>query len=197
MVNTYFREETPGLYVEAIAAHGMTAKALLSPHELHELRIERAAELLSAVAIQGDTVLDVGCGYGSLIPKVPAGVKYIGMDPNKTLLDEASKNYPTHFFIHSGIPLANDVPPPISDYVVSLGVACHLKPGWESLAWYARKLQLMARKGIIIEVQGDSYSGSFTKFSMVEVTQAFCQRPKHDNILSSAQDSATTILFML
>jgi SAM-dependent methyltransferase len=194
---SFFRDDTETLYVVSAHEHGATSKALFSPEELHDSRVERAGELLKMAAVQGDTVLDVGCGYGSLIPHVPAGVKYVGMDPNPAFLKKASEDYPSTLFIHSGIPLADNIPPPLCDYVVSLGVACHLMSGVASLVWYAHKLQLMARKGIIIEIQTPAYNGSFTKFSTEEIVQAFCQRIKAENTLSHPKDSASTYLFFL
>jgi 2-polyprenyl-3-methyl-5-hydroxy-6-metoxy-1,4-benzoquinol methylase len=46
----------------------------------------------------GEYVLDIGCGNGKLISGLPPGVKYLGTDFSKTLIDEAKKLYPQNEF---------------------------------------------------------------------------------------------------
>lgn len=46
----------------------------------------------------GQVVLDIGCGNGKLVSGIPDGVKYVGTDFSRTLLQEAKKLYPEHDF---------------------------------------------------------------------------------------------------
>ena len=51
----------------------------------------------------GQSVLDIGCGNGKLVSGLPKGVKYVGTDFSKTLLEEARKLYPNHIFRYGNV----------------------------------------------------------------------------------------------
>jgi len=51
----------------------------------------------------GANVLDIGCGNGKLVSGLPAGVKYLGTDFSKTLLNEAKLLYPNNEFIYGNV----------------------------------------------------------------------------------------------
>ena len=51
----------------------------------------------------GQCILDVGCGNGRLVTGLPAGVAYTGFDFSKTLLAEATKQFPTQKFVYGDV----------------------------------------------------------------------------------------------
>lgn len=193
-----FRDGTASLYEEAFAKHGATPAALLSPPELHALRLKRAAAMVGALVPPGSTLLDLGCGYGALRPLVKPSVTYVGMDSNESMLAAARGRYPETLFVHAEFP-----PPPGEcegwDYVVALGVACHLEPGRENLRWFASQLQRVAWRGMFVEFQSveRGYVGKLSSFSTDDVTYAFSQRPSVDHVLSDGEDSTVTVFFRL
>ena len=65
----------------------------------HRLRMRKAAEL-----VEGDTLLDVGCGIGHLYPYVRAQVKeYVGIDTSEHMLNAAKEFYPDVEFTYGDI----------------------------------------------------------------------------------------------
>jgi 2-polyprenyl-3-methyl-5-hydroxy-6-metoxy-1,4-benzoquinol methylase len=47
--------------------------------------------------IRGD-ILDVGCGYGLLVPLLPPGTTYVGVDSGPEILQYLRRTYPGHEF---------------------------------------------------------------------------------------------------
>ena len=45
--------------------------------------------------LRGD-VLDIGCGYGRIVPRLPAGSAYVGLDSGSEILQYLRKTYPKH-----------------------------------------------------------------------------------------------------
>ncbi len=43
-------------------------------------------------------VLDLGCGAGGLIPVLPSGCSYVGVDHTPGLIESNKENFPQHFF---------------------------------------------------------------------------------------------------
>lgn len=75
----------------------------------------------------GQSVLDIGCGNGKLVSGLPEGIRYIGTDFSKTLLDEAKRLHPSHDFR-----LGNLVDPdhwiklPVFDAIFCVAVLHHI-----------------------------------------------------------------------
>ena len=80
--------------------HGYHPNALYwSNKEIQELRFR----VLADIGIQsGDSVLDVGCGFGDLfgyLNKQGVHVEYTGVDLSPELIDEGEKQYPQASFL--------------------------------------------------------------------------------------------------
>ena len=60
-------------------------------------RAHQAAQLQAAIRhagdLQGKSVLDVGCGYGDLIPFLPR-CRYVGVDPDQEVIETARSLHP-------------------------------------------------------------------------------------------------------
>ena len=88
--------------------------------EQHRLRMRKAAEL-----VEGDTVLDVGCGIGHLYPYVRAKVKeYVGIDNSEAMLAAAKAFYPDIEFTYGDIYNLDDFK--TFDSVICQSVLIHL-----------------------------------------------------------------------
>ncbi len=57
-----------------------------------------SAALDHAGDLEGKSVLDVGCGYGDLIPLLPGTVRYRGIDTDEQVIEEARRLHPDHEF---------------------------------------------------------------------------------------------------
>ena len=64
-----------------------------SPEPFHRRRMELASSL-----IVGNSVLDIGCGIGHLIPFVKEGVEYVGADTSHEMLQVATRFHPNNVF---------------------------------------------------------------------------------------------------
>ncbi len=75
-------------------------------------REHQAAQLTAAIThagpLEGKSVLDVGCGYGDLIPYLPP-CDYYGIDIDELVLEEARRRWPDHEFAVTDEPRESDV----------------------------------------------------------------------------------------
>jgi SAM-dependent methyltransferase len=193
-----FRGNTCLIYEQESTKYGATPRGVLTKPEFHVSRLKRVEQLMQGHMAPRSTLLDVGCGYGALIPVLPPGVFYVGVDPIQVLLDAARKNYPDFQFRRGKlntmtIPLSG----PTSDYVVAIGLAQHLLPG--HMAQFASLLAGHARKGVIFDFQSKEhgYFGAFTAHTLDEVTEAFCQKPRAEDVLSDETGDDTTLTVFL
>jgi 2-polyprenyl-3-methyl-5-hydroxy-6-metoxy-1,4-benzoquinol methylase len=75
----------------------------------------------------GARLLDVGCGTGSLIDDLPAGVEYVGFDVNASYIDAARRRYGDRGTFHCAA--AGEEPAAVAgqfDFVVAKSVLHHL-----------------------------------------------------------------------
>jgi SAM-dependent methyltransferase len=94
----YFWNEK-AMYDEALAKHGESPKAL---HYLdYRSMAVRHQQLVADLALDGKTILDVGCGMGDLLPFLyakTANFNYLGVDINEGFIEIAKKRYDGHRF---------------------------------------------------------------------------------------------------
>ncbi len=57
------------------------------------------AALRHAGPLEGKSVLDVGCGYGDLIPLLDGIRSYKGIDTDGEVIDQARREHPDHEFV--------------------------------------------------------------------------------------------------
>ncbi|MCK5725253.1 MAG: class I SAM-dependent methyltransferase [Thiotrichaceae bacterium] len=89
------RQQILSSYNSAFKRHGFHANALLwSSKEVQELRFSKIAE----IAIKsGDSILDVGCGFGhfaGFLVKLGLDIQFTGIDLSENFIIEGRKHYP-------------------------------------------------------------------------------------------------------
>lgn len=86
----------------------------------------RIRELADAV-LDGDCVLDAGCGNGRLLEALKnKKIKYLGLDSSAELIKAARRNYPLHEFREADILDLKNVPEKDFDHIFCLAVWQHI-----------------------------------------------------------------------
>jgi 2-polyprenyl-3-methyl-5-hydroxy-6-metoxy-1,4-benzoquinol methylase len=81
-------------YHQQIREHGFTPRSLFYTNvELHTAKIAQYASLARLLLVDCPKVMDVGCGYGSLVPFLPP-CDYVGIDLVEEFIVEARRRYP-------------------------------------------------------------------------------------------------------
>jgi len=105
-------------YRKRIREQGFTGKTLFYKDEAqYQRKLHHFAELLRANVTPTDTLLDVGCGYGSLVQLLPKCI-YKGIDIVPDFVSRAREQYPLNHFELTDI----DSEPGCYDWCVLLGV---------------------------------------------------------------------------
>ena len=81
------------LYRERSARFGMSGKSMFYQNESqHQIKVVQFAALLYGLVHPDDTLLDIGCGYGSLVPLLPS-CHYTGIDIVPEFISSARERY--------------------------------------------------------------------------------------------------------
>ena len=75
--------------------------------------------------VQSESILDVGCGLGNLIPFLPSYLDYLGLDLSKDMLHQAQDFFPEKTFSHkdaTNFLISNR----FFNYVISISMFIHL-----------------------------------------------------------------------
>ncbi len=91
-------------------------------------------------------VIDVGCGTGSLIPHLPAGAVYIGVDASLNMLRRAQRKHPRQAFV-----LADAAALPFARRSAQLAVAMGALQHTTDPAACIDQMRRMAAKLIIVD----------------------------------------------
>ena len=87
-------------YQRTFKKHGVTSKALRwRSHSSQEIVLENT---ISDIDFEGKSVLDVGCGFGDILPYIEQKTnkfEYLGIDITPEFISEARKKYPGYAFI--------------------------------------------------------------------------------------------------
>lgn len=76
---------------------------------------------------RGEAVLDIGCGTGKLLEKLPAGIDYTGFDLSEEYIAEARARYGGRAsFLQAAVGEAPDLEESRYDLALSIGVLHHL-----------------------------------------------------------------------
>jgi 2-polyprenyl-3-methyl-5-hydroxy-6-metoxy-1,4-benzoquinol methylase len=91
-------EEMVTTYQKKIQEFGFDGRTLLYPEDrYHEAKIKQHCKILSKLVDSGDSLLDIGCGYGSLVNWLKGPLledcKYHGIDIVPEFIAEATKRH--------------------------------------------------------------------------------------------------------
>jgi SAM-dependent methyltransferase len=146
---------------------------------------ERHDELVDALKPQpGEKLLDWGCGPGELVLALPEGVKYVGYDWSRRMVDRARQAFPKRQF-QTWEPLENP------DVTVCCG-PFNLADGWsKEMTWYMlRRLFAKTNRALAASLYaGDdpnclSYSlGECERFAKAETFYGSARQWRHNDIL--------------
>ena len=96
-------------------------------------------------ALEADTVVEIGCGYGRLASAFPS-THYVGLDVNAKAIQEARKNLPEYSFEVIDF----DGPYPRADLYLAYTVFLHIDD--KHIVDIARALSNACRKLLIVEI---------------------------------------------
>ncbi len=140
-------------------AHGFTSATLFySRDQLHRDRLSQVSTILLRHVHPEDTLLDVGCGYGDVIPYLPP-CQYQGIDLIDFFVCEARVRHPAFSF---GVANILDVETPF-DWVAMIGIMGTL-PRPEEVLIRASEL---AGKGLIVDfIDACNYNGPLNRYDL-------------------------------
>lgn len=72
-----------------------------------------------------DTILDIGCGPGSMVPYLPSS-EYVGVDANPDYIQQAQRRFPDVHFTCARVDYYNLPQSEYFDIVIALGILHHL-----------------------------------------------------------------------
>ncbi|MHA1531693.1 MAG: class I SAM-dependent methyltransferase [Candidatus Heimdallarchaeota archaeon] len=112
-----------------------------------------------AKSVEGDSVLDLGCGTASLQTFLPKGIQYIGIDLNEDFLVFADKKNRGTFYRRD---VTGDLSDLKADTVVLADILHHVTPNHQKLIENAIKC---AQKKVIISACYEKEEGPFKQIS--------------------------------
>jgi 2-polyprenyl-3-methyl-5-hydroxy-6-metoxy-1,4-benzoquinol methylase len=87
--------ELADIYRKRIQEFGFSGKAMFYKDEAqHQAKILQFATVLHGLVAPSDVLLDIGCGYGSLVPFLPS-CRYAGIDLVPEFISHAQQQYST------------------------------------------------------------------------------------------------------
>lgn len=100
----------------------------------------------------GDRVLDIGCGPGTMVPYLPSA-EYVGLDVSPEYIDRARRRFPKARFVCQAVGQHNLVEPDSFDIVLALGVLHHLDDD-EAVALFQLARDAMKPGGRLVTIDG-------------------------------------------
>lgn len=78
--------------------------------------------------ISGNKILDIGCDEGYIIPYLPKGVEYLGIERDTNLLNKAKRKYPKYNFLQINVTTdtIKQIEPKSFDTILMIAVIEHM-----------------------------------------------------------------------
>jgi SAM-dependent methyltransferase len=160
------QNELTAFYEQQLARFGPCGRAMAYPEEeLYLAKLEQYRGLLGHLIQPNETVLDVGCGFGSLL-NIIGECKYEGIDLVPGFVDEARRRHPGHHF-HLGNVMALAK---AYDWVIGLGIT---GTGPEP-AHLVAKMWELAGQGMVIDfIDATRYREDLNNFDIGQCLAMF------------------------
>ena len=92
------------LYAERIAAFGVSSVAMFyASEEQHVSKLQAFSEAAATVLRSGESVLEIGSGYGQLLNYCSVPGTYLGVELVLAFVEEARRRHPSQRFVHADI----------------------------------------------------------------------------------------------
>jgi SAM-dependent methyltransferase len=183
-------EELVQLYRQRIQAKGYSSEVLFyRSRQQHELKLRAYATLLGRLP-QGDSILDIGCGYGELLRFASPPGHYLGIDLVADFVDEARSRHPKWQF---AVVDAFNYSGPVVDWALLVGVLSSV-PTPKALISRAAKL---AKKGVIFDITlGERMPSDYLDLFRWTIEEVHITAHEVNLLLSESVDAqATWIIF--
>ncbi len=142
------RKELAGLYRKRLAQSGFTSEMLFyKTRQQHDKKLQSYARLIDHLP-DGQSLLDVGCGYGELLRFARPRGLYSGIDLVAEFVDEARRRYPNNHFEVGDL---FERPELHADWAILAGVLSSVPESRMLLSEAAKR----ASKGILFDVTID------------------------------------------
>ena len=155
------------IYQRRIEKFGMSGKTMFYVDELqHQTKVSQFAILLKDLVRPEDSLLDIGCGYGSLAPLLP-NCQYTGIDLVPEFISYAKRKYSLLDFKVQDLKDCDEV----FDWCVLLGVVNSVPhPSMLlELAWQR------CRKGVLVDFIDDRKLVSHTELNRFDIGRTLAQ----------------------
>jgi SAM-dependent methyltransferase len=146
-------------YLSRFQQFGFSSRTLYySRDQLHTDRLEQVSMLLREHVGPDERILDVGCGYGDVIPYLPA-CRYVGVDLIEDFVAEALHRYPAYEFRVGNLLQIEDP----FDWVAMIGIMGTLPRPEEVLA----KAASLCSKGLVVDfIDACKYTGDLNRYDL-------------------------------
>jgi SAM-dependent methyltransferase len=184
LIRTY--EELVQLYRRRIQASGYRSEVLFySNQQQHELKLKAYARLIARLP-PGDSILDIGCGYGELLRFATPTGYYLGIDLVADFVEEARRRYPAQQF---AVVDAFNYSGPAVDWALLVGVLSSV-PTPKALISMAAKV---ARKGLIFDITlGERLPSGYLDLFRWTLEEVEATARELDLVLSESLDGQAT-----
>jgi 2-polyprenyl-3-methyl-5-hydroxy-6-metoxy-1,4-benzoquinol methylase len=154
------------VYQARLKKHGFGYQTLFYPNQqLHHSRLAQIAMIANETITSNDTVLDVGCGYGELVPFL-TDCKYHGIDLVDAFINEAQTRYPHIEFYNQNLIDINEK----FDWLILAGITGSIPSPFEVL----KKAISISKKGVIVDfIDSTKYKKNLNNFKMGELVDFF------------------------
>ncbi len=161
MVETW--EQMQQSYARRREKHGCAPAAMYySRDSLHKERLEQVSLLLRQHVSPGESLLDVGCGFGDLVSHLPE-CHYMGLDVIEEAVQEARRRHPEHDFRSGNLLEMDNAPQNRCNWLAMVGIMGTL-PQPEAVL---QKGLALAQNGIIVDfIDAAKSTGPLNSYDM-------------------------------
>lgn len=175
------QSEVADFYEGQLRRYGPCGRAMAYPEEnLYCAKLAQYHDVLSSLIRPSDTVLDVGCGFGSLLDII-GDCQYEGVDLVAGFVQEARRRHPRHRFVQTDVMKLSHK----YDWVIGLGITGSV-PEPAKLVYQMWKL---AGKGLVTDfIDLLRYREDLNNFDLSQCLAMFHEWDAHRVVVHSWRD---------